>query len=177
VPEATVEVISDLVRIRCAIEGSAAEWAASTINTDELEALDRLNDGMVTCTAAGDTADYLALNREFHFTIYRAARSSLLLPVIERFWLRAGPWLNIMREETTLGLGLDHHAEIMAALTAGNGAAAKRALVADIADAGDIMIRAASGRSVAPRSGTRKGSRKTDNAVAQSARGREPQRS
>lgn len=143
VPEADAATIGDLTRVRCAIEGSAAEWAAATIDTEELAALADIDARMQRCTARGEVADYLALNREFHFTIYRAARSDVLIPVIERLWLRAGPWLNIMRGEATLGLGLDHHAEIMEALGQGAGVKARRALVADIADAAGIMLRAA----------------------------------
>lgn len=153
VPEATVQVISDLVRVRCTIEGSATDWAASTITPDELARIEELNERMKACTTVDTAGDYLAFNREFHFAIYRASRSSAIQPIIERMWLRAGPWLNIMRGEATLGLGLDYHAEIIAALRGGDGASARRALVADIADAADIMLRAASQASPAPRSG------------------------
>ena len=52
VPEATVEVISDLVRVRCSIEGAAAEWAASTITPDELEAIEAMNRRMIDCVIA-----------------------------------------------------------------------------------------------------------------------------
>ncbi|HEY9215984.1 MAG TPA: GntR family transcriptional regulator [Ancylobacter sp.] len=145
VPDATVEVISDLVRVRSSIEGAAAEWAATTILPDELDAIIGLNDAMKECAAKGKTANYLVLNRQFHFAIYRAARSAVLQPVIERLWLRAGPWLNIMRGEATLGQGLDHHEEILEGLRTADGPMARRALVADIADAADIMLRAASG--------------------------------
>jgi len=153
VPEATVQVISDLVRVRCTIEGSATEWAASTIAPDELDRIEELNERMKACTTVDTAGDYLAFNREFHFAIYRASRSSAIQPIIERMWLRAGPWLNIMRGEATLGLGLDYHAEIIAALRGGDGASARRALVADITDAADIMLRAASQTPPAPRSG------------------------
>jgi|SRR5688572_25395858 len=153
VPEATVQVISDLVRVRCTIEGSATEWAASTITPDELDRIEELNERMKACTTVDTAGDYLAFNREFHFAIYRASRSSAIQPIIERMWLRAGPWLNIMRGEATLGLGLDYHAEIIAALRGGDGASARRALVADITDAADIMLRAASQTPPPPRSG------------------------
>jgi DNA-binding GntR family transcriptional regulator len=153
VPEATVQVISDLVRVRCTIEGSATEWAASTITPDELDRIEDLNERMKACTTVDTAGDYLAFNREFHFAIYRASRSSAIQPIIERMWLRAGPWLNIMRGEATLGLGLDYHAEIIAALRGGDGASARRALVADISDAADIMLRAASQTPPPPRSG------------------------
>lgn len=144
VPEATVEVIVDLARNRCAIEGAAAEWAASTITAGELDHIEELNERMKTCTTVETAGEYLASNQQFHFAIYRASRSAAILPIIERLWLQAGPWLNIMRGEATLGLGLDHHAEIVAALRAGHGPRARRALVADISDAADIMLRAAS---------------------------------
>jgi DNA-binding GntR family transcriptional regulator len=144
VPEASVEVISDIVRVRCMVEGSATEWAASTITLPELEAIDGLNERMRACTTVDGAEKYLAFNRQFHFNIYKAARSAVTQQIIERLWLRAGPWLNIMRGEATLGLGLDYHAEILAALRAGNGVKARRALVADISDAADIMLRAAS---------------------------------
>lgn len=159
VPDATLEVISDAVRVRCAIEGAAAEWAASTISAEELRTIERLNEEMIACSAGGEAADYLALNRAFHFAIYRAARSAMLVPIIERLWLRVGPWLNIMRGEATLGLGLDHHADALTALRAGNGGAARRAIVADIASAGDIMLRAASSGGIGeakPRTARRK---------------------
>lgn len=143
VPDATIDVIADVVRVRCMMEGSATEWAASTITSGELDAIEALNSEMSRCTTEGDAANYLALNREFHFSIYRSARSQVVQPMIERLWLRAGPWLNIMRQGATLGMGLDHHAEILHALRRGDGVRARRALVADISDAADIMMRAA----------------------------------
>lgn len=156
VPEATVAVMSDLMRVRCTIEGSTTEWAASTITAEELGHIHELNERLKACTATGSADQYLAINRQFHFSIYRAARSAVMQPIIERLWLRAGPWLNIMRGEATLGLGLDHHAEMLAALKAGDGAKARRAVVADISDAADIMLRAASQPAYAPKPARRR---------------------
>jgi DNA-binding GntR family transcriptional regulator len=142
VPEASAEVIHDLVRVRCAVEGAATEWAASTINDEQLGGIRLINERMIASAKSGNAADYLSLNRDFHFSVYGASRSQVMLPVIERLWLRAGPWLNIMRGEATLGMGLDHHAEIMDALKQGDGLRARRALVEDIRGAGDLMLRA-----------------------------------
>ena len=33
-------------------------------------------------------------NKEFHFTIYRAAEMPVLLEIIENMWLRIGPFLH-----------------------------------------------------------------------------------
>jgi DNA-binding GntR family transcriptional regulator len=47
-----------------------------------------------------------------------------------------------MRQEATIQQGLDHHTEILEALDKGDGPRARRAIAADIADAGDIIQRA-----------------------------------
>lgn len=144
VPEANVEAISDLVRVRCMIEGAAAEWAATTVTTAEIEELARINAAMLQAAKKqGGAKNYLALNRRFHFLIYGASRSPALVATIERFWLRAGPWLNIMRQGAMIGLGLDHHAAVIEGLKKGDGLMARRAIAADISDAADIMMRAA----------------------------------
>ena len=102
-----------------------------------------INEAMKVCVQTRRVLDYLALNRQFHFTLYRAARSQALLPIIERLWLRAGPLLNVMRQEATIRQGLDHHTEIIEALDVGDGARVRRAVVADISDAGNVIQRAA----------------------------------
>lgn len=150
VPEATVTRISDLVRVRCSVEGTAAEWAATTIAPEELDQLAKLNKQMRACVEGNAMADYLGLNRRFHFTLYRAARSPVLEQIIEKLWLRAGPFLNIVRSDATYGLGLDHHEEMFAALRRGDGQAARRALVADLREAADIILRAAAAASSQP---------------------------
>ena len=64
-----------------------------------------------------------------------------MLPLIESLWLRVGPYLNVMRTETTLGLGLDHHDEVLEALARGDGAAARAAVVAELSEAAEVMAR------------------------------------
>jgi len=143
VPDVDMAVVADLFRIRATIEGSAAEWAAATIRVDERRQIRDINEAMKVCVQTRRVLDYLALNRQFHFTLYRAARSQALLPIIERLWLRAGPLLNVMRQEATIRQGLDHHTEIIEALEVGDGARVRRAVVADISDAGNVIQRAA----------------------------------
>jgi DNA-binding GntR family transcriptional regulator len=144
VPVLDVEALMDLRRVRCAIEGQAAEWAAQTVTPAELASLQALQDRMLATTDPAEADEYLGWNLEFHFTVYRAARSPLMLPLIESLWLRVGPCLNVMRTETTLGLGLDHHDEVLAALRRGDGAAARAAVVAELTEAAEIMARSLS---------------------------------
>jgi DNA-binding GntR family transcriptional regulator len=55
----------------------------------------------------------------------------------------------VMREDATIRFGFEHHREILAALRAGDGQRARRAVALDLADAGDIMLRRI-GRAGAP---------------------------
>lgn len=76
VPAVDVGAVADLFRVRCAIEGSAAEWAAATISAAERSHILEVNDAMKACVQKNQVSDYLALNRDFHFTIYRAASNT-----------------------------------------------------------------------------------------------------
>ena len=145
VPRLDVAGLMDLRRVRCAVEGQAAQWAAQTINPSELARLRQVQQRMRAIVDVAHAEDYLALNVDFHFTTYRAARSPLLIPLIESLWLRVGPYLNTMRTETTLGLGLDQHDEVLAALERGDGAAARAAVERELSEAAEIMARALAG--------------------------------
>jgi DNA-binding GntR family transcriptional regulator len=145
VPPVSLEHLLDLRRIRMAIEGMAAEWAAATITESELKHLAGLQSRLRGMVATRDSTDYLACNRDFHFAVYVAARSAGLFPLIESLWLQAGPYLTIMRGPATLGLGLDHHDELIRALEKGDGDGARRAMASDIGDAADTLMRAVTG--------------------------------
>jgi DNA-binding GntR family transcriptional regulator len=142
IPRRGIDELMDLRRVRCAIEGQAAEWAAARITGRDLAELHRLQGLMTAVPDVAAAGDYLVWNYHFHFTIYRAAGSPLLIPLIERLWLRAGPYLNTMRTELTLGQTLDHHDAVLAALARGDGAAARAAVEAELSEAAEEMVRA-----------------------------------
>lgn len=140
VPTMTPGRLMDLKRVRCEIEGKAAEWAASVITAAELDRLEAVQARMLAMAKKGVARAYLDTNLEFHFTIYKAARSPLLIPIIESLWMQAGPCLNAMRSSSTLGLGLDHHEDMVDALRRGDGKRASDALQKDISEAADIIL-------------------------------------
>jgi DNA-binding GntR family transcriptional regulator len=144
VPTLDVADLMDLRRVRCAVEGQVAEWAAQTVTPAEIDRLCALQGRMRAVADARHAGSYLEWNLEFHFTVYAAARSALFLPIIENLWLRAGPCLNVMRTEATLGLGLDSHDAVIAALQRGDGRAARAAVEDEISEAAEIMARALS---------------------------------
>ena len=79
---------------------------------------------------AGNSAQILALNQRFHFTIYAIARSWVLMPMIEALWLRAGPFMHLAQSSPGVNWDGRHHAELVRALgrrDARGGAARHRA--------------------------------------------------
>ncbi len=144
VPSITPERIQDLRRVRAALEGLAAEQAADRIAKGDLQRLDRANERMLKAIARQDAKAYLAANEQFHFTIYEAAGSETLLQIIHGLWLSIGPTLNLLFRDITLVKALDdHHQRALEALSAGDGPAARAAIVDDIMDAGAFLAKAA----------------------------------
>lgn len=130
----------ELTRIRTSLEGLAAEEAAARIDRGIIEAMARINERMERKGAPRQT-DYLVLNREFHFTLYRSAGLPTLLSIIESLWLQAGPLLNIQQRvysESNRTVQA-HHRVLLKALRQGDGAAARAAVVSDIEEAAAII--------------------------------------
>ena len=81
-------------------------------------------------------------NRAFHFTIYRQAQSTVLLPIIESLWLQFGPYLRAAsdRFDGREGRGINFHSGILDALAQRDGQAARTALEEDIGRAFDLVM-------------------------------------
>ncbi len=108
----------DSSRIRAALESLGASLAARRVDPAGLGRLRELDDRMRTLT--GDDPGYAELNREFHFTVCEYAHSPLLLSLMRLLWasLPGGP-----RVAASAGAAGPHD-EIVAALAAGDAAAA-----------------------------------------------------
>ncbi|MGI9604666.1 MAG: GntR family transcriptional regulator [Acidimicrobiales bacterium] len=72
--------LAEVYQIRRRLETMALELAMPQITEEELERLDELHAAM---TAAPNSATWVQLNREFHMTIYQAARMNRLVPLIK----------------------------------------------------------------------------------------------
>jgi len=138
VPPVTPERIEDLLRARMLIEGEAIERAASRMTPRLVATIRAIMAEWEDMRLAADpeTVDQeVKLNRDFHFEIYRACGSAVLLPMIESLWLQSGPFtraaIYAFSEAGAHDSARFHHA-IVAALEAGDGKAARAALIDDI---------------------------------------------
>jgi DNA-binding GntR family transcriptional regulator len=83
----------------------------------------------------------LSQNYDFHFTLYQTSGSEVLLPVVKGLWLQYGAYLNlIIRQDAAPNVDEHvHHLELIAALKAGDAAAARMALTRDIERSFNIL--------------------------------------
>lgn len=130
---------ADLFAARSVIEGGAAGLAAGRMTAGDLADLRAISEVHRAALQDGRIADMLAANKAFHFAIYRAAGSSVLLEQIENLWLRSGPYTRFLSERMTEILtargGLEYarsHQDVLEALSQGDADSARSAMQADI---------------------------------------------
>src|SRR5690606_518438 len=96
VPTLSVERLDEICRAAVALEGLATEIAAGNIQADEIEAVELHMAEHEASSASGNVYDMLLKNRDFHFAIYRASRSEVLVQLIDSLWLRYGPYMRML---------------------------------------------------------------------------------
>lgn len=135
VPLITAERLHDIRRARVLIEGTVTEWAGPRLTPATLDRLDRLAAEITRArrSRAGVPAS-LEKNRVFHFTIYEAAGSPVMMAAIESLWLQSGAYLRGTRELLHADAGPpDHlHESTVAALRAGDHARARACIEQDV---------------------------------------------
>ena len=119
-PVLTAEEFVQLYRIRCALEGLAAEQAAAVIGPPQLKTLRVLLRSIDAAIKSRDRRSYLLQNQKFHFFIYERCQAPLLLEMIQELWIRMGPLLNaLVEDDDYLARGNDEHVKILSALAKG----------------------------------------------------------
>lgn len=132
IPSMTPEKLEEVTFWRCELEGHAALITAEVITATEVETLERLTDAMHACYESSDWAGVLNNNFDFHFTIYRAAPSVILLPMIEALWLQMGPFTHFSLPSPRFVWNSQHHNDLINAFKARDGQAAQSAVRNDI---------------------------------------------
>ncbi len=134
VPLITKACLSDIRRARVLIEGTVTEWAGPFLTPSALDQLEQLAQEITQerRTPKG-VASSLEKNRIFHFTIYGAAQSPVMLAMIESLWLQSGAYLRETREQLHNEDSADHlHESTVKALRAGNFAQARQYIQEDV---------------------------------------------
>ncbi|PZO78097.1 MAG: GntR family transcriptional regulator [Mesorhizobium amorphae] len=145
VPLITRPRLDDLAHARCLVEGDLVARALPHLESRDFATLRELT---VACeqafaSASPDKARTTSeLNHAFHFHIYEAARSPVLLPVVESLWLQSGPYVRTaarIHDEERDVPAVHHHWQLIESLERGDAGAAARALTDDITRSFDLI--------------------------------------
>src|ERR1035437_1144678 len=113
VPEITIDGFLEIRRVRILLDGEAAALACQHITTDGIAALKRCHE-KIKSLGPSKHRQFFMLNQKFHFTIYEAAKSPLLLSMIESLWLQIGPVFNNIPMNVPAGGARGHSIVILA---------------------------------------------------------------
>ncbi|CAM5773299.1 GntR family transcriptional regulator [Labrys miyagiensis] len=134
VPLMTRPRFEELVRVRILLEGEAAERALPAIDADRLAAIKAHDARVEECLAADNAEGYMQANHAFHFAIYSAVPSTVLVPLIETLWLQFGPFMRNVYDDLDMTGLVDQHHRAIHAIERGDAAALRAAIEADIGD-------------------------------------------
>jgi DNA-binding GntR family transcriptional regulator len=140
VPRMTRAKFAELSSLRQTLEGLAAKAACKHIGEAQIRELEALNESLIEAIADDDTINTLELNKSFHFALYSAGRSEILLPLIEGLWMQAGPFLHLSLSQQKWHWTNKQHLVILDALRRGDRAAVVTAIRRDIRDTAELLI-------------------------------------
>ena len=132
VPRLGPEKLNDLFAVRETLEGMAAEMAAKKSTPALVTELEAVNKQLLTAIGKRDILNCLSLNQRFHFTLYEASGSEVLMPLIESLWLQFGPTMYISLLIPSMPWNASDHEEILTGLKKNNAAMVKKWCVHDI---------------------------------------------
>ncbi|MBL0372518.1 GntR family transcriptional regulator [Rhizobium sp. KVB221] len=146
VPPVSVARLDDLCRARATIEGLATELATQIIGPEEIDALEAVVAAHEICARDGQVFEMLATNREFHYLIYKASKSEVLIQLIDTLWLRYGPYMRMLSAHVGPRMATEdfgsytlHHRRIIAAMRQRDAVRAREEMVSDIRDTQDLL--------------------------------------
>jgi DNA-binding GntR family transcriptional regulator len=138
VPLISRERLDDLARARCLVEGELVALALPKLGDADFAALRAHTvacEGAFAGQAPNKSHVTAGLNHAFHFHIYQAAGSAVLIPIVESLWLQSGPYVRAaarIHDEAKDHPALKYHWSLIEAFESGDRPAAIEALTSDI---------------------------------------------
>lgn len=139
VPNVSRRRLDDLCNVRAIVEGAATEMAVPHFDAQQIRALEHNLADHIAAGREENIQGLLAKNQEFHFAIYKASRSDVIVQLIEALWLRFGPYLRMLSKHMEpLLKSADaetytrHHQLMIDALKRKDAAAVRHHMVEDI---------------------------------------------
>lgn len=139
VPSLTLQELEELSFARLTIEPQLAKLATKSLNSEDIQQLEEIDDAVDIAIAQGNVRAYLEQNYRFHHKLYGKSQAHILLSIANALWLRVGPSLRVVcGRYGTFNLP-DKHEEALAAMKAGDSDAVANAIREDI-EQGHVQV-------------------------------------
>lgn len=140
IPAMTREKFDEITYWRVQLESDAARRAARNRTNKLIREVETINRDMIkTGKDGGDRKALLSQNYKFHFAIYKASNSSILLPMIESLWLQAGAFTYYSLLSPKDLWDAKYHIDIIDALKEGDEDAIAEAVTNDIVNTANFL--------------------------------------
>ncbi|MEX0375169.1 GntR family transcriptional regulator [Spiribacter pallidus] len=138
VAELGVTELIERFEVMAELEAMAARLAARRVSTAEMAELSKALRACQSAAAQGDADRYYYENEHFHHIIYRASQNGFLEEEARRLHDRLKPYRRLqLRMRNRLQRSQQEHAEVVAAIEAGDAEAAAESLRAHVRVQGD----------------------------------------
>jgi DNA-binding GntR family transcriptional regulator len=141
VPSLGYQELTDLRDVRLEVEALAVKWAVQNRNDAFVADLEALLERLEETEQSGNVSGYIKTNYEFHLKLYQQSHSPVLIDIIDTLWLRVSPHLYQLERESQYKVSNSHHRKIVHCVREGDAKGASDALVEDITDAYDVLVR------------------------------------
>lgn len=139
IPDMTPTRFTEIYKARFLLEPELAELALPHLSRKDTKELKRIDDEIDEKINSGDAEAYLRLNHAFHFHIYRASGSKVLLPLVDSLWLQFAPFMRTVYGRVGTANLVDQHKAAIRAIERNDVAELRAAITADISDGMGIL--------------------------------------
>lgn len=141
VPKLTVRRFEELMQARMALEPICARRALPHVDAARLSRMVAHDAAMNRNYRAGSAEIYMLANYRFHFELYRADGSEVLVPLLESVWVQFGPFIRTLYDVVENEAVVDKHRMVIDAIRRNDGEALRVAIEADILDGIHLLRR------------------------------------
>ncbi|ALN74822.1 GntR family transcriptional regulator [Aureimonas sp. AU20] len=141
VPGLEAAKYAEIARIRCELEGLAAELATPRLGKPALRKLAKLVSDMDASLERRDHDAYRRENQAFHFAIYSECGSPRLFQLIQDLWSETGPYMKeLFGAPAYEPKANEAHQALLRALDRREPKTARASVIADLTVAGGFLI-------------------------------------
>ena len=139
VSKMTQSKFDELNVARLYLEPLLSGRAIKHIDSKRLKLLINIDKNLDYAILTGNIEDYIKYNYQFHFGIYEAGPSPVLLPLVRTLWLRFSPFYRIVAGRAGTQTMKDFHHSAIDAIKAKDSVALEEAILNDISEGMEML--------------------------------------